>query len=288
MDISRASLQVFVNVAERGSIVRAADALGYTASAVSQRLSRLETSLEVELFERLGNRLQLTATGQVLLLPAMEALRSIQAFELAATERTTQYRTIRIGGFPSGLGAIVAPLLSTLSNDGIDVQLTTIEDEAGLRELRLGNLELMMTQAYARGIQRLEACTYIEVVKEPLLLLSAHRSIDTLTAAAELNWIMPGEDRVCGRGVRDLCHAAGFAPRIVADVDDFQLITQLLRYQDVVAVLPASSVPVATEFQTSLKLDDATRTIFAVHRDNMYADPTVMEVLRALKEARPA
>ena len=51
-ELTLAGLRVVQEVAARGSFTAAADALGYTQSAVSRQISALEASLGTALFDR--------------------------------------------------------------------------------------------------------------------------------------------------------------------------------------------------------------------------------------------
>ena len=57
-------LRVFMTVAEQGSFTLAAKALGITQPAVSQQVTALEKSLDVQLFNRGRNEVSLTAAGK--------------------------------------------------------------------------------------------------------------------------------------------------------------------------------------------------------------------------------
>ncbi|MPV86795.1 LysR family transcriptional regulator [Ostreibacterium oceani] len=78
-----AQLQAFVKVAEYRSFSKAAQALHITQPAISKRISTLESTLDTVLFERLGQRIMLSETGQKLLpeaqliLDKMEHLRDL-------------------------------------------------------------------------------------------------------------------------------------------------------------------------------------------------------------------
>jgi DNA-binding transcriptional LysR family regulator len=75
MDLN--DIGVFVRVAERGSLTRAADALDLPVSAVSLRLARLEKQLGVRLIERTTRTMRLTDAGEKYLRSA--AFREIEA-----------------------------------------------------------------------------------------------------------------------------------------------------------------------------------------------------------------
>ncbi|GAB4305849.1 MAG: LysR family transcriptional regulator [Roseovarius sp.] len=61
------TLRSFVAVAEHGGVTRAAAALNLTQSAVSMQIKRLEELLDLELLDRTGRRVALTASGELLL-----------------------------------------------------------------------------------------------------------------------------------------------------------------------------------------------------------------------------
>lgn len=74
-------LVTFQKVATLLSFTRAAEELSYAQSSVTTQIRALETSLEVELFDRLGGRIRLTPAGERLLQYAEQIL------ELAETAR---------------------------------------------------------------------------------------------------------------------------------------------------------------------------------------------------------
>lgn len=57
-------LRIFIAVAERGHVTRAARSLGMTQSAVSAAISALESRYGARLFDRVGRGIELTETGR--------------------------------------------------------------------------------------------------------------------------------------------------------------------------------------------------------------------------------
>ena len=60
-------LRIYVEVAERGHVTRAAEALGMSQSAVSAAIATLEATYQITLFDRVGRGIQLTETGRTFL-----------------------------------------------------------------------------------------------------------------------------------------------------------------------------------------------------------------------------
>jgi DNA-binding transcriptional LysR family regulator len=63
-------LRIFIAVAEREHLTRAAEALNLTPSAVSAAIHALETRYGVHLFHRIGRRIELSQTGRLFLVEA--------------------------------------------------------------------------------------------------------------------------------------------------------------------------------------------------------------------------
>ena len=79
-------LRVFVAVAERQHVTRAAEALNLTQSAVSAAIAALEGRHETKLFNRVGRGIELTEAGRLFLTEAKAILSRVQAAELALAE----------------------------------------------------------------------------------------------------------------------------------------------------------------------------------------------------------
>ena len=79
-------LVYFKKVAETTSISRAAEELFITQPAVSKQMRALEEELGERLFDRIGKKVFLTKTGQVLLVHADRILRSIEEAKTAVRD----------------------------------------------------------------------------------------------------------------------------------------------------------------------------------------------------------
>src|SRR5215208_1805641 len=74
LDLPPNQLRTFLTVARRLSFTRAAEELYLTQPAVSIHIRKLERALGGSLFEHIGRRVSLTATGQVLYVYAERVL----------------------------------------------------------------------------------------------------------------------------------------------------------------------------------------------------------------------
>jgi len=92
-------LRIFIAVAERQHMTRAAEALNLTQQAVSAAIVALENAHSVPLFHRVGRRIELTEAGKVFLEEARSVLARAAAAELALSE---------LGGLKRGTLAVQA------------------------------------------------------------------------------------------------------------------------------------------------------------------------------------
>jgi len=79
-------LRIFIAVAEREHLTRAAEALRLTPSAVSSAIQALEARYQTRLFNRVGRRIELSEAGRIFLGEAKATLARAQAAELTLAE----------------------------------------------------------------------------------------------------------------------------------------------------------------------------------------------------------
>ncbi|WP_424628487.1 LysR substrate-binding domain-containing protein [Bradyrhizobium sp. SYSU BS000235] len=144
-DLDLDLLRAFVAVADAGSFTAAADTVGRTQSAVSQKIRRLEELVGYPLFDRDSRSLTLTGTGGQLLIGARrlldlndDVIRSLQ------TPQTTG--RLRVGicedFVPLQLSKLLARFLRL--HPGIQLDVNTSLTHSLLREFEAGNLDIVI------------------------------------------------------------------------------------------------------------------------------------------------
>ena len=117
--------QIFVKVAELGSLTRAAEALGYTQPAVSHSISSLESRFGFPLFYRSRDACRLTENGERLLDACREILRGEE--EIEATVHALNgvlTGSIRVGSLRSMLTEFVPRVIYRFSQAYPQIGLT--------------------------------------------------------------------------------------------------------------------------------------------------------------------
>lgn len=131
-----AAARVFVAVVQAGSLSGAAPRLGVTRSAVSRRLSQLETHLGVRLLHRTSRALSLSEAGQRYYEHACAAVDAIRQAELAAMELQDEARgRLRVLA-PMGFGrAQLAPRIGQFMQGHPQVRVSLVLDDRSGRLL---------------------------------------------------------------------------------------------------------------------------------------------------------
>ena len=144
-DLTLGGLRVVQEVAARGSFTAAADALGYTQSAVSRQVAAMEDAAGAPLFERLPRGVRPTGAGTVLLRHAGALLDRVDAatLELAGLRDRLEGR-LAVGAFPSALSVLVPRALARLrrAHPAVVTSLREGTTPTHLRRLRAGRLEI--------------------------------------------------------------------------------------------------------------------------------------------------
>lgn len=140
-------LRVVQQVATAGSFTRAAEALGYTQSAVSRQVAAVEAAAGAPLFERGGRGVALTPAGVVLVRRATEILADLAATELElAGLRDRLAGRLTVGAYPTAAMALVPRAMAEVisGHPGLAVVLEDASTPALLRRVRAGRLDVVV------------------------------------------------------------------------------------------------------------------------------------------------
>lgn len=165
-------LRTFEKVATVLSFTRAATELRYAQSSVTSQIRSLESSLGVELFERLGSHIRLTEAGERLVPYARRIIDLTEEARAAVAETSEPTGTVAIGTMESLTSYRLPPLLELFHHRYPKVQLslrTTLGDETR-QALRQGTYDigfLMEPETEHAGLES-EVLT-----EEPLVLVAS-------------------------------------------------------------------------------------------------------------------
>jgi len=122
------TLRLFVAVAERLNVSKAAEALHISQSALSRQLQGLESSLGLQLFDRVGKRMTLTAEGEDLLPRIATLLDQAQRLSTRMEGMAKgQIGVLRIGATPQSIETLLSRVLMNLKRKYPAIEVSLVE-----------------------------------------------------------------------------------------------------------------------------------------------------------------
>ncbi|MEZ5092963.1 LysR family transcriptional regulator [Nocardioides sp.] len=292
--IDLATLRSLRSVATTGSVSAAALELGFTPSAVSQQVKRLERDTGVRLLERVGRGVALTPAGRELAARSGRLLVELETLESELQSRSEAVSgTLRVVAFSTAMRGLVADAAARVTSQHPRLRLELDEGEpwAAVSQVAGGGYDLGVVHSWGdvpidvpEALVRHDLGTDVADVLVPsghrLATAPVLRPADLLTES----WVATPEGTICRQWLERMYDGTGAAPRIGHRCAEFDSqIALVARGLGIALVprlgrspLPASVIAVpATEPVPS-------RQIVAVHRRSMHAAPAVQAVLAAL------
>ncbi len=269
-------VQAFVEVAERGTVAGAAEALSFTAPAVSQQLAKLERDLDGPLFDRKAGRLHLNARGSALL-PLARQLLDLAEEAAESVAAAVENPHVVVAGFASALRALVVPLV-TRKGRPYELEIREVEDEEALRGLGLGHVDVAIVQEYdGFALQRNDRFDFRVLLRDRLRLITPSRTSPSITIddLRTSRWLVNGSGTRCEQAMSLILSRAGIQPEVAGHIGDNSTLLALVKAGHGATIVP------------ELVLADAPRGITVAHQD-LKTKRTIVAVTRRSQTKRHA
>jgi DNA-binding transcriptional LysR family regulator len=293
-------LAVLREFAAQGTIARAAQALSFTPSAVSQQLSQLQREAGVALLRKTGRRLELTDAGRRLVARADELLTRAEQIEAElAADAGEVAGTVRIGAFQTAALALVAPTLEGLAeaHPALRVELLEAEAEESLPLLARGGLEVAVVEEYEHAprprLPQLEL-RYVEPDEMLLAIARDHPAAEgggpvALGALRDGPWATARAGTAYADMFARICRSAGgFEPDVRHRANDLRVLLELVAGGRAAALVPALGQPGRDPRVAVRRVAEGrfTRAIFLAVRASDARRPSTAAVAAAIAGAR--
>ncbi len=279
-------LPAFRVVAETRHLPTASERLGVSASALSRSVKLLEGALGVELFRRVGARLEITESGDALLLAVRNGMRAIHDGMLAARDETLR-GVIRVSSSGAATTIAVVPALLDLRNRHPGLQGIVVHEiqEPESTALLNGRLDLVIrgTPIEHEGLESkcLGSLSH-GVFCGPGHALYEGAPIDSVKDLRDHEFVSPGTDE-SGRNVDGWPDA--LERQVGIQVDQMRVGAEVCADGRMLAVLPDALVERRNLPLRRLDLDvipDA--TVFATTRVRLGTPDRVHTLVDAIAE----
>ncbi len=246
--IDPAGLKALIALADHGTVAAAADALGYTPSAVSQQLKRLHGEIGTPVTEQVGRTLRLTPAGQTLVGDGRDLL--VQWADLEArlpTAGAALSGRLSIAGFATGVRGLLAPVVAELAEvaPGLQIGLHEIEVDPAIDGVRTGRYDAALVHAW-RGLPAQipgdlvvdEVCTDRAdvAVRADHPLAAAERV--TPAALIEDLWTVQPPGTICHRWFLHMFQAVAHTPPRCWQIAEYATQLEMVARLGAVALIP--------------------------------------------------
>jgi DNA-binding transcriptional LysR family regulator len=231
MNVTFRQLRVFAEVAQQGSMTRAADVLHLTPPAVSMQIREIESQVGLPLFDREGRQISLSTAGQYFQVHAKRILGAMKDAENAmARFKKLEHGQLTIG-MVSTAKYFVPRLLARFHQDhpGVDVRLRV----AGNREQLVALMDAGDVDLSVMGRAPREIATRAEAfAAHPMVFVAPpeHPFITLGNPAVAALAPYPFIVREQGSGTRAAMHGFfaehRFEPRIMMEMSSNETIKQ--------------------------------------------------------------
>ncbi|MDX1448839.1 MAG: LysR family transcriptional regulator [Acidimicrobiia bacterium] len=247
-DLELRLLLTFREVAAHRSFGKAATALGYTQSAVSQQIARLESVIGHSLFHRPGGPrpVELTAAAEILLPRVEELVGGIHRIE-DDLERLDQGAVgrIAVGTFQSVSVRLLPAIIGALGEERPDLEIELLESSRR-RTLETALLERRLDVTFwVREDRDWPGFTTIPLFEDQYVVIApadSARDSYSLADVAALPMIGQPPDDICQTRIDAGMRSHGLEPRFVFRSNDNAAVQAMVRAGNGVAVVPALAV----------------------------------------------
>jgi DNA-binding transcriptional LysR family regulator len=289
------ALRALQSVAALGTLARAADELGFTASAVSQQIKRLERQLGVPVLAPAGRGVVLTPAGQAIVDSTPDVFQALERCAEAARSVSggAPRGILRVVAFSTAIRGLVSPAIQRLSTRCPDlcVHITEQDPEQALHSVDAGTADLavvhdadglpvVMPSSLTQRHMHTDAGDVVMNRRHPLARLDPPLGGADLAGHA---WVTSPPGSVCHQWFRRLFADVPEDPDVRHLVDDFATQLSLVASDGVIALIPRLARPPLGKGLVSRPLRrQPRREVNAAWRRSANASPAIQAMLAEL------
>ncbi len=289
------ALRALRSVAALGTVAQAAEELGFTASAVSQQIKRLEKQLGVAVLAPAGRKVVLTPAGQAIVDSAPEVFQALERCVAAAqsVSHGTPRGTLRVVAFSTAIRGLLAPAVAGLMTRYPDVHMRIVEQDPdqALHSVDAGTADLAVVHDADELPTPLPSSLTQRLLHTDIGDVVMHRThplanSDTPLTGADLAghaWVTSPHGTVCHQWFRRLVADVPEEPDVRHLIDDFSTQLSLVASGEVIALIPRLARPPLGEGLVCRQLRrQPKREVHAAWRRSADASPALRALLSEL------
>ncbi|WP_030204777.1 LysR family transcriptional regulator [Streptomyces sp. NRRL S-87] len=296
LDLAR--LRALHAVSVHGSVAAAAAALGYTPSAVSQQITKLERETRTTLLERRGRGVALTEEARHLAATAQELLAIVERAETTLEERRGRPSgRLTVAAFASAARGLLPAVLADLArrHPALDVRLSEVDPHLSVDLVARGVTDLAVAHDWdiaplpaPEGVEQAligeDRCDLLVPEDHPFARWDLVRREDL----GGQRWICQPPGRVCHDWLMRTLRTAGYEPEVVHTAEENHTIVALVAAGLGVSVIPRLGTGGLPPGVVAVPVEPApVRRLYALWRTGAARRPAITETVCTLRSHWP-
>ena len=293
LDLSR--LRALHAVHVHGSVASAAKALGYTPSAVSQQVAKLERETGTTLLERRGRGVVLTDAADMLVDTATRVLSLVEEAEVTLEERRGRPSgRLTVAAFSTAARGLLPGVLAELvaTHPALDLRLFEEDPHATPHMVAQGTVDLAVVhdwdiapmtvpEGVSRELVGEDRCDVLLPRDHPLTAKAVLHREDV----ADARWICQPPGTVCHDWLTRTLRSVGTEPHFAHHVAEYQTQIALVGAGLGIAMVPRLGRGPIPDTVVVKAMDPApVRGVSVLWRTGTSRRPAVAETVRILRE----
>ncbi|MGW3566352.1 LysR family transcriptional regulator [Streptomyces sp. NPDC000941] len=296
LDLAR--LRALHAVSVHGSVSAAATALGYTPSAVSQQIAKLERETRTTLLERQGRGIALTDEARHLAATAQQLLAIVERAETTLEERRgLPSGRLMIGAFATAARGLLPSVLAELAarHESLDTRLVEVDPHLSVDLAAQGVVDLAVAHDWdiaplpaPEGLERAvigdDLCDVLVPAGHPLAGRGPLRREDL----PGQRWICQPPGTVCHDWLIRTLRASGHEPDLAYQAAENHTQIALVAAGLGIALMPRLGRGPLPDGVLALPLEPVpVRRLYALWRTGAARRPAITETVRLLRAHWP-
>jgi molybdate transport repressor ModE-like protein len=290
------ALRSLAAVERHGSVVAAADVLGFSPSAVSQQIKKLERQSRSALLERQGRGVLLTERGRALVEHGVRLLADLERVESMLAADDTPQGTFAVASFSTATRALFGHVTRALAKEAPELRLevTSVDPVEAVTLVVHGDAELAVVHNWNSVPLEVPGHVVLEPLCEDVADVILPREHPLATRPEldrrdllEETWCSTPRGAICHEALMRLFSAEGTVPRIRFTDPDFATHVALADDGAALALVPRLGRPPLPQGVVARPLSGEVpkRLVSAAYRRTMSASPGVRLVVQLLHDA---
>jgi molybdate transport repressor ModE-like protein len=244
---------LLASVARHGTMTRAAEAVGYSVSAISQQIRKLETEAGQPLLQRHSGGILLTDGGQAVVHHADLIHSQLTSLQYALDDIAgMRAGSLRMGTFPTAGSSLLPLAISRFRSEhpGIDLTVRSSRRASLISMLNSRDIAMSLLWDYKWSRLDLPDMDVRVLLDDPTDLvvsathpLAARKSV-TASELLDEAWVVRAENHPMIEVIVQATNEVGFQPRVAYEANDYQEVQAMVAVGVGISLIPRLALTV--------------------------------------------